>query len=671
MWRMGLVLLVIVPVFADIDIAVPPGNPMEWSLNRPTPPHILQTVPGGGIPKRRPANGFDTVLAEDLKRRPEPNVGTGSLYNKLRVLTADLPNHVGNPDLQQGRKYEHLRYPPEMPTELVWEAAAAQIRVVLHSETTSVPEVVARLVELGEPALTAAEFNDWGPVPREVKRRVSPLPKQPPALSDKPLMKLAQIELCGNYPHAYDPNYARKIYTIPEDFEALVIECLKDPHPLVARNAVGVLYGYRTPAATRALLKVLKETKDDVQKFRAITALAARREKSAVSELTALLFSKDAALKAAAAHALGVIGDKSSARSLRDAIAANYDADFYMSAIPALARLGDRDSIKFLSDLREKIRQKMPDVMAIQAPGDRIVPVKPDPQGAKRRILIDACLLGMAIAGDKEARESVVGKMEVEGLDMVLAPTFTLLIDCLVQMKAQKYLARVATGDLIPGKNSVFGQSLTFDTIRARAARYVDDVDTLKQLAKDKSADVAVTAMVQLYRRGHRPKEVVEAYANGSYSKPEELHVVATAIQLAGASTDVLIRVVKRAKEQGHNAKRLGENVEDITKANIEVQPPLLEAATLELGRTGDEAAIETLGSLGTPEAALALGSIGGKKVLPHLLKLLESDNGWTRYCAYKALKHVTGKDFTCDWIFGDAKARENATNRYREAANK
>lgn len=671
MWRMALVLPIMVPVFADIDIAVPPGNPMEWSLSRPTPPHILQTVPAGGIPKRRPTTGFDTVLAEDLKRRPEPHAGTGSLYNRLRVLTADLPNHVGNPDLAQGRKYEHLRYPPEMPTELVWEAAAAQIRVVLHSETTAVPEVVARLVELGEPALAAAEFNDWGPVPREVRRRVSPLPRQPPVLSDKPLMKLTQIELCGNYPHAYDPNYARKIYTIPEDFEALVIECLKDPHPLVSRNAVSVLYGYQTPAATRALLKVLKETKDDVQKFRAITALAARREKAAVPELTALLVSKDAALRSAAAHALGIIGDRSSARALRDAIAATYDADFYMSAIPALARLGDRDSIKFLSDLREKIRQKMPDVMVIQPPADQIVPVKPDPQGAKRRILLDACLLGMAIAGDKEARESVVGKLEVEGLDMVLAPTFTLLIDCLAQMKAEKYLARIATGDLAPGKNSVFGQSLTFDTVRARATRHVEDVDTLKKLAKDKSAEVAVAAMVQLYLRGHRPREVVEAYANGSYSRPEELHVVATAVQLAGAPTDVLIKVVKRAKEQGHYAKRLGENVEDITRANIEVQPPLLEVATLELGRTGDEAAIDTLAGLGTAEAALALGSIGGPKALPPLLKLLESEDGWTRYCAYKALKHVTGKDYVCDWVFGDAKSREEATRRYREAVNR
>ena len=115
-------------------------------------------------------------------------------------------------------------------------------------------------------------------------------------------------------------------------------------------------------------------------------------------------------------------------------------------------------------------------------------------------------------------------------------------------------------------------------------------------------------------------------------------------------------------------ARREGENILDIVKAKITICPPLLEIACIELGRLGDPKAIETLikilksdASSGRAEAALALGAIAGREAIDALVAALEDPkDGWVRFCAYEALRKLSGQDHMCDWIFGTADFRRD-----------
>ena len=56
------------------------------------------------------------------------------------------------------------------------------------------------------------------------------------------------------------------------------------------------------------------------------------------------------------------------------------------------------------------------------------------------------------------------------------------------------------------------------------------------------------------------------------------------------------------------------------------------------------------------------------KKAAEALMKTLEEGkDGWARFCAYRALKMMSGEDHFCDWIFGSKKRREEQIELYRD----
>jgi hypothetical protein len=97
----------------------------------------------------------------------------------------------------------------------------------------------------------------------------------------------------------------------------------------------------------------------------------------------------------------------------------------------------------------------------------------------------------------------------------------------------------------------------------------------------------------------------------------------------------------------------------------FEVAVPFEESVVLALGRTREPEAVRALADLlgqkdlGCPgEVCLAAGLAGSASLLqPLARKLLDSD-GFVRFCAYEALRQLTGRDFWADWLYGDVAER-------------
>jgi HEAT repeat protein len=97
------------------------------------------------------------------------------------------------------------------------------------------------------------------------------------------------------------------------------------------------------------------------------------------------------------------------------------------------------------------------------------------------------------------------------------------------------------------------------------------------------------------------------------------------------------------------------------------------------LGRTKSKEAGEALAkflddhpkSALRPHAGLALGVCGQVAHAKKLLPLLADEYGFTRFCAYESLRHLTAKDFWVDWMYGKVEERVAAAEQYLKCLNK
>lgn len=115
-------------------------------------------------------------------------------------------------------------------------------------------------------------------------------------------------------------------------------------------------------------------------------------------------------------------------------------------------------------------------------------------------------------------------------------------------------------------------------------------------------------------------------------------------------------------------------------KDDTQFKPVVLleEQILLALGRTRSKEAGEALArflgehrkSALVPHACLALGISGQQAHAGKLLPLLVSDDGFTRFCAYEALRHLTARDHWADWIYGGMDERAAAAEQYVRCLN-
>jgi HEAT repeat protein len=687
----------------DIDVAVPPGTPLEWDkdLHQPVPTGWRSRVPTTGKPSDAAKPGAPDPGARagvnkkgmTVTSHPPIEFGVTNLYQYFGITTVDIVNHI-KVEAPGGGLYKdgdvatgggsgvEWKYMPEHPTELVWTGVAGCLRSILHYELISVPETVAYLCEVGETTLPGTRVVN-SPVGEKLKLLVTPVPEQFPAIRgggtpiESMFNRLVVVELTTGFPHALDPTFARRTLSLGERVYKQVVDAAKSNHSLLARNGVAILANYRTPEAVDELRKHLRSN-DPVVRYRALTGLGRLRDRACLPTLIAGLTSADDVWRSACAYTIGVIGDPSAIDELMKVAKATTDIEYLWSLLPAIARLSSprKDLEEFFTKVEAAILAGGV-VKDPPPPPKNMVPPKPEPPGTKLQVVIEMCRLGLAAAGSAAAREQIKTKFQQHGIDGFFVPNQILVCNVLGKMNdGREMLERIvetAKNDRLAVQGLLDLQQLVAETEWLK-----------KQAVFNRATSVRALALSELFERGEDhfcpvAQKVIDGYGGGSDGG--QAYVVGTALQLMGktsrGSVDSVIEAAKKAHAAGMWARREGENTLDIVKANIKICPPLLEIACIELGRLQDPKAIPTLLSIlksnatgGRAEAALALGATSNREAIEALLAALEDPkDGWVRFCAYEVLKKMSGQDHMCDWIFGNASSRSRAVAHYREWA--
>lgn len=679
----------------DLDLEVPSGTPLDWDkeLHQPTP--VISTgTPGRAAPKAVPGkseSGDRTrIQAPTPTPAPAPTVGFSipNLYNFFRITTQDIMAHIQpNPGVKNPVPWEPPggdkpeppvietgtptanrpnakpepapditmkhgvagAYPPRIPGELAWMCIATALRLQLHPDVVNKAEAVAYLLEVGEVAVLNGGADILKGQVSDVPAAVPPIPTLRDPI-DKMLVKMIVLDICSGYPFAMDPTYAKKTLMLGDLSFNSIVECAKSQHSFLKHNAVAILANFQGQKASEELLKIFENPGDSCTKVRAAAGLARKRYVKALPALMNSLGGSTEGITAMVVYALGQIAasadekDKvKAARKLAGAL--TNTPDLQWSVLASIARIGAKD--KQVVDACVGLKGAMKN----KAPGTT--------SGTKGKILYQCALLAAAASGDAESITEACGLGHAgfhKSLHILAAEVFP-------NLGAQGIT--IAQG-LATHEDS----NVAVAAVRA-LGRFGDQVDWLKGIAASGKPMVRAAALCSLYGLNEAAveeacKAILAAYtASGDGA---EAFLASLAIQMLDRMNKndgaVILGIVQKAKSANAVAKRHATNEYDVTKAKIDVFPPLLEVATLALGKTQHEPALPTIVSLlepGSPvrgEAALALASYGAPgTIVPAaealLRALVEPSDGYVRFCAYLSLKHLSQKDYYADYIFG------------------
>jgi HEAT repeat protein len=362
----------------DLDVAVPPGSPLDWSRSFPA------ITPGGGA--LFPASG----AAAENPGKPEDTISkaaghaglavqSSSAFGLVRILTWDLAAHlewVSNmpppPDAPTtGRAGLHPPLP--QPGEaLYWMTVAPLLRLMLHPAAVSRAEVLGHLAEIGEPALAilpaAAGEDSLATAVEELEalivpaRDAAPAPRAKDAPTAAMRSRLVFEELSSRFAHDPVAGFGDRMFLLGEELLPEIVEYASDGNAFVRRNAVAALGRFRSPEAGQALLDVATTTEDPVALLRALnglgrlvgavdaSGLGRRLERTEDPVLFAALCAAAgrAHLEPVVPHLLG---------RARTALAASpRDADVLIATLSAFAELRPRKARGEVLALLEEIR---------------------------------------------------------------------------------------------------------------------------------------------------------------------------------------------------------------------------------------------------------------------------------------------------------------------------
>lgn len=681
--------------FRDIDVGIPPGTPLEWSADLFRPPI---TARHGVMPPKAPPPGLPQVRERASvvqERVPEPLLlpfGQMGLYDHFRVTTLDIMRHVlltwprrgkYDPDVPSEELADFVwDYPPLYPTEIYWAGALNALRVILHHEVVPAREMSAYLLEMGECALISSKsllqsgsnIPVSGPLPLEKYAIVDPeiADKRPPVAAgetpfEQAVYRLVVSELTNQFPYTIDPTYARFTLALGREAEWALVEASKSQHAFLARNAVSVLGLLPYPKAEERLREILREGKDPIQWVRAAMALGRKRDLTIGPELEKWAASDDAIFSTVSLHLLGRMADPRRLPAVLKIARETEDADTLWAALPAIARLADNtpemyDTLKKLATKRLKLSKKHAGVGGF-------IPPAPEPQGTRDLVLNEVIGLARVAAGEVSDRSNFLNRVRVRGLGGFFAANQFLVIDVLRRIgPGARALLEKAMNDpkLDPSLRVAALNALrpTAPSLKTWLVRAVADPDQPPVLRT--TALLALAEQDEVKPARDAALALVGAYAKaGSAAAPAEAAVVATAIQVlsgteGGLPAKLGVDVVEKAFRDRAWGFRVTRDSSRLTKAFIYAQPPLLEIAVVELGRTRDPSAVPVLCKVlrsraggGRAEAALALGSFGGPEATQALLGALgDAVSGWVRFNTYRALRAISGQDHYDDWIF-------------------
>jgi len=558
------------------------------------------------------------------------------------------------------------------------------LRSDLNPESMSEGEAVAYCLELGIPSRTGATMHA-GKTGPEILRSIPGLPRSVPQIPhgktpyETMIRRLIAAEMVSGYAMAFDPSFARRTFGLGEEALDPLIEFSDSNHALLGQNATWVLARWDHPKATEALRRVYRKSADPVRRIRALGGLVRLRDSAIVPDLVTTSSLGDKGMRAAALHALGYIGGDAARKRLRTVVEGG-DADLLWSALPALARLPDssEEGRRFLRGVERRLRGLCgnDDQVKIdnerQEFGGRTIFVTREAPKSKWKILHQFAVLALAASQDESARKEVLARVKDKTFSSFHRATWFVLVETLVGMGP----------DGVARAKSISTELRSEIEVRVHALRMLDregkcDAAYLEERLRD--SDLAGIALQLL--EWSKPDVAVticrEAAAGKRHFYGDD--ALLALAQVGGrvgawdaARAEDLLRLTQR--NETAVAQRRAEDQFNLMMVRIMVRPPVWESLLLECGRTGSKAVVPYLASVlrdpkrsaGRAEAALALGAIGGPEAVSALLLALEGDDPWMRFCAYRSLKTLSGKDHFADWIFGSKADRARAAWNYK-----
>lgn len=725
MWWLGVAALLVgmnTPS-PDLDLGVPTGTPLDWDKD------LHQPIPTGLVGRE----GLKPVDKSNVKdqgtvMRPAvpPPVGyaTVNLYSFFRVKTHDIMNHfkVNLPERkpvppapppppiidtgERGRNTAGAKKPegvpatfesgieskyiPPLPGELVWLGIATCLRSQLHPEVLSIPESLAYMIEIGEPALVGPASVQT-PLGDRVKALIKDVPQVAPTVPavkspvDAMCARIAVAELTSGFPMGMDPTYAKRTLLLGELAYEAVLACAKSDHSFLAHNATAVLANFAgSEKVSKELWALFESSQDPVIKVRALAGIARKRDRNLLDKLMGVCKQGDDWLRAMAIYAIGHVAGPQDVKIALEliAMANGASADFQWTILSAVARIGCKDPKvaqaasahwQALATKGAGIGDHKPSP-AQSGPGQGFLPPNPEPAGYKNKILSEFGLIAAAACGDAAAIAELHNRAAAGATSFTEAARI-LMADVLAKTGAKglELAKQIATANT-PASNTPpadGGPDVNVAVAAVRAMGFIDppDIEWLKTTATGGThALVRAAALTALFRTapGALKECCHKIVQEANVGSPESAFLTGMAIQMLDRvddnKGDEVLKVATAAHSSGMWASRVATDEYDITKAKIDVKPPCLEVAILALGKTAHEAAVPTLiGWLKSGpvrgEAALALGGCAGTKVDEVVAALLEGlvdpKDGWVRFCCYMSLKHISKQDYYTDYVFG------------------
>lgn len=416
----------------DLDVAIPPGSPLEWSASFPayTPArHPLFPRSGAGTEAQDGKDGAeaDPERSRATLARSEADVRFANAFGQVRILTWDLAAHLewmqkplpgpvtGSPGLRPR--------PTEFGDPLYWLALAPLLRLLLHPDSLSRSETLAHLVELGEPVLpvlaSAAGERGLATAASELRALIPPdvaaLPSPPSGATPREAM-LARfvLEECLR-DHPLDPSddFGRRLFLFAEEAEPLLCTYAQHPSLALARNAVAALTRYETRTALQFLAGYAARATDPVALVRALSGLGRFRGPLDAGPLVERLRrTQEPVLRAALIGALGRLGARAAAPlllELAEEARKAKDSDLLIQVLSALARISwiqpQPEQAKFCARIAGEARE----LAKSSPPG--ISPDLPDPASLRADLLTQLAWLArsQAAPGDEKVRAQVLG----------------------------------------------------------------------------------------------------------------------------------------------------------------------------------------------------------------------------------------------------------------------
>ena len=555
----------------DLDVAVPPGSPLEWPSSWPadSPPRrpLFSLTPPEPPPDPR------RTVAKPA--RSEADVRIANAFSQVRILTWDLGAHLEwiQPPVHPVTASSGLRPgPPQFGEPMYWLALAPLLRLLLHPDSLSRAETLAHLVELGEPVLSVLEAasaeRELAPVCAElralIKLDTGPQPSPPAGGTprESALARLVLEECVRDRPLDPGDDFGRRLFLFAEEVEPLLYRYAQHPSLELARSSVYALGRYETRSAAQFLAALAARVEDPVTLVRALAALGRYRGPLEVGPLVARLArTKEPVQRAALIGALGRLGAREATPlllELGESARRARDSDLMMQVLSALARMPWTQPEPEVAALCQRVAGEAREI-GQRSPAP-VKPDRPDPNSLRSDTIEQLALLARtrAVPPDEKACAEVLSLPRPEQLDPRLLPaprppdvapgvTDPLGgIPAAVRFLYLEALARVGPGGLeqlaalvrrVEVEPTLRGRALALLGYEQRTALALAFLD-----APDTPAELRVQALEIL---------IADAHPNVDALCKKELAATPAATRPGGAERFLVLRALRHLSEKG------------------------------------------------------------------------------------------------------------------------